>query len=406
MIVDPHLIETLPELQRICNEMLREEVLAVDLEADSLHHYFPKVCLIQISTERQTFIIDPLAVPNIDALRPLLSNSRIKKVLHGADYDLRSLWRDYSMKVENLFDTMIASQFVGEKEPGLAAVLNKRFGIVLNKKYQKADWSKRPLGRDMIMYAAHDTAHLIGLCRELKRELMSKGRLGWLEEECRILSDECAPAGGPGLTAGQGNAQEGRGWADRSGSIEVPLEPAPMFTRFKGAGKMDPGDLAVLENLLVFRERRAMREDRPPFKLFGTKVIMELVKTKPTSLEKLMATPGLPSVFGKRYAAAVLQAVRRALDMPASRLPAYPRGRRHRPDPQKKARLARLKDWRQERAARLELDPGLVCNNALLDAIAGADPKDLSGLKSIPRIRDWQMKAFGQELIDVLQGGS
>ncbi|MDD3295322.1 MAG: ribonuclease D, partial [Geobacteraceae bacterium] len=216
------MIDNSKDLDRLVGRLSGEKVLAFDLEADSLHHYREKVCLIQIATEKAIFLVDPLAVTDISSLGLLLSDPGIRKVFHGADYDIRSLHRDFSLEVRNLFDTMIACQLLGEKEVGLAAALKKRFGVELDKRYQKADWSKRPLDPGMIAYAAGDTSLLVALYRQLEAELAEKGRLAWAEEESDLLSEVRA--------------------ADREGE--------PLFYRFKGASKMEPRTLAVLEELL------------------------------------------------------------------------------------------------------------------------------------------------------------
>lgn len=403
MVLEPQLIETLCDLECLGKQLAGEEVLAVDTEADSLHHYFPKVCLIQISTNQQTFVIDPLAIRTMDVLRPLFGSQKIKKVFHGADYDLRSLFRDFSIEVKNLFDTMVASQFIDKKELSLAGVLNERFGILLSKKYQRANWSKRPLSHKMLLYAAHDTAHLIRLYRELEQELRFKGRLSWVEEECKRLSVECTLGGDSGLTRRLANGQ------NRGGSLTHFISPkaqprnTPLFKRFKGAGKMEPRDLAILENLLLFRERRAMQEDRPPFRLFANHVIEKLVRTKPTDREALRKVSGLPADFMKRYAEGVLKAIRSGLELLADRLPSFPKTRSPAPAPKKQARLRRLKAWREQKASQLALEPGLVCNNVLLEALAEAHPKDPDEIRAIPRMKNWQRETFGYEIVDVLR---
>jgi ribonuclease D len=187
--IRPKMIESREALLRLVEKLAGETVLAWDLEADSLHHYREKVCLIQIATSTEVFLVDPLAVPDISALAALLENPAIRKVFHGADYDIRSLYRDFSLSVHNLFDTMIACQLLGEKEVGLAAVLKKRFGAELDKRYQKADWSRRPLNAGMIAYAAADPSYLVALYRQLEKELAGRGRLSWVEEECLLLSE-------------------------------------------------------------------------------------------------------------------------------------------------------------------------------------------------------------------------
>lgn len=385
MVLEPQLIERLSDLECLGKQLAGEDVLAVDIEADSLHHYFSKVCLIQISTNRHTFVIDPLAIRTMDALRPLFGSHKIKKVFHGADYDLRSLFRDFSIEVRNLFDTMVASQFLGKDELSLAALLDKRFGILLSKKYQRANWSKRPLSHNMLLYAARDTAYLIRLYRELEQELRFKGRLSWVEEECKRLSVEC--------TLGDNTHPI---------SPKAPPGNTPLYKRFKGAGKMAPRDLSIFENLLLFRERRAMKEDRPPFRLFAKRLIEELVRTKPTDRGALMKVPGLPANFMKRYADGALKAIRCGLELPADRLPSFPKTQRPSRDPKKPARLRRLKAWREQKAGQLALEPGLVCNNALLEALAGAHPKDPDELGAIHQMKNWQRKTFGQEIVDVL----
>jgi ribonuclease D len=175
-------------LERLVDEYRCEKVVAFDLEADSMHHYREKVCLIQVATSSKVSLVDPLCLSDVAPLANLLADSSIRKVFHGADYDVRSMRRDFSMGIDNLFDTMIACQFLGEKEVGLAAVLRKRFGVELDKRFQKADWSKRPLAPDMIAYAIADTSLLVPLYRQLEEELRAKGRLSWVEEESALVS--------------------------------------------------------------------------------------------------------------------------------------------------------------------------------------------------------------------------
>jgi ribonuclease D len=386
MVAEFRLIHTLSELKSLCRQLSGEEILALDTEADSLYHYFPKVCLIQIATNRHAFVIDPIAIKTMDPLSPLLANQRIKKVLHGADYDLRSLFRDFAIEVNNLFDTMVASQFIGENEPALSAVVKKRFGAILDKKYQRANWSKRPLTHDMMLYAALDTAYLIRLYRELEEELRAKGRLGWVHEECEILSRDVG-AGDKG--------------ADRTLTGHPPL-----FKRFKGAGKMAPRDLAVLENILLFREKMAIEKNRPPFRLFSNRVIQDLIRAKPTRRAALRKIQDLPAECIRRYADGILEAIQKGLELPGDRLPSYPKVRRRPQAPEKQARLKRLKRWRGLKAKELEIQAGLICNNVLLDALAEENPKGVHGLKAVPNMKVWQRKAFGPEIIEVLHDTS
>jgi len=181
------IIMTAVRLTEVADILSRQAEIAVDLEMDSLHHYREKVCLVQVSTREQSWLIDPLALESLTPLAGPLANPEIVVVMHGSDYDIRSMHRDFGLEVTNLFDTMIAARFLGIAEFGLAALLRARFGIELNKKYQKADWSKRPLSREMCAYATADTSDLLALCDQLRAELVNKGRLEWLEEECRLV---------------------------------------------------------------------------------------------------------------------------------------------------------------------------------------------------------------------------
>jgi ribonuclease D len=389
------LVETLSDLQALCDSLADETTLAVDIEADSFHHYFPKICLVQISTRQDTYVVDPLATGTIAPLLPVLTNDAVKKVFHGADYDLRSLHREYGVQVENLFDTMVASQYLGEKDLGLAAALKKRFGVVLDKKFQKANWSKRPLPQDMLVYAAHDTAYLLQLFRQLQQELRRVGRLEWAEEEFRLLCRGCCE-GGNGRARGAYSAT----------AVSEPkpeILDTPLFRRFKGAGAMKPRDLAVLEQILVYRETLAMRQDRPPFKIFGNELVKELVQAKPAQDPDLKTLTGLPKGFMSRYGKGVLQAIRRGLSVPDNRLPSFPKTRRPSVDHRKQARLKRLKQWRDKKASQLALDPGLVCNNALLEAMAAADPRDMESLDKIPGIKTWQKDTLGKEIVEIIK---
>ncbi|MDY6952121.1 MAG: HRDC domain-containing protein, partial [Thermodesulfobacteriota bacterium] len=392
------LIQTLSDLQRLCRELSSQRVLGVDTEADSLYHYFPKVCLIQISTAQDTFVIDPLSIQTMDPLHPIFANPTIKKVFHGADYDVRSLFRCLRMKVNNLFDTMVASQFLGEKETALAAVVQRRFGVTLDKKYQRSNWSKRPLNHDMILYAAHDSAYLIRLYGELEKALRSKGRLGWVEEECQILSRDAVVNDNPGPRDAS-RAKSLNGHVTGGANKAVPS----LFRRFKGAGKLVGRDLAVLEEILQFREKIAMEKDKPPFRIFPNPVIQRLVKARPTHRAALKKMGDLPADFMKRYADGVLDAIQRALALPGSSLPSFPKTPRPPRDRKKEARLKLLKTWRGRKAKDLELEPGLMCNNHLLHAFAEHGPRHVDDLKAIEKMRVWQRTAFGKEIVQLLK---
>jgi ribonuclease D len=369
------IIVTAAVLERMVGRLGREPLLACDLEADSLHHYQEKVCLIQFSTPRESFLIDPLAFSDLSTLAPVMADPSVRKLFHGADYDIRSLHRDFAIEVCNLFDTMIACQFLGEKEVGLAAVLKKRFGVELDKRYQKADWSKRPLPAGMIDYAVEDTRLLIELYRQLAEELRAKGRLSWVEEECELLSRV--------RTASRG--------------------AEPFFFRFKGAAGMEPRSLAVLEQLLRYRDEKASQRDVPAFKIVGNETIRELAVKMPRKAGELANIAGLTPKLLERYGPGFLDAVAKGMACLPDKLPVFPRLQRPVRDSLQEERLKRLKQWREIRSRELGIDGGILANNALLEALSDADPKKSGEAAALVPMKRWQRAEFGAELMELLR---
>lgn len=368
-------IDSFPQLKAIAGELEKEKTIAVDLEADSMYHFREKVCLIQMATRKKSIIIDPLRIDDLSPLKPLFLRDDIKKIFHGADYDVRCLYRDFDVKINNLFDTQIASMFLGVNETSLDAVLQHRFKVRLNKKYQKKDWSVRPLPEEMLSYAAMDVKYLLPLCDQLKTALAQLNRLSWVEEECEMLS-KVRPAS---------------------------VNNEPLFLKFKGAGRLDPRTLAILESLLVFRKRMAEKKDKPLYKIFRNASLMRIAMHMPPNKERLAAMGELSQKQIGMYGDGLIRAVTRASKMADDNLPAYPRERSRPMKVGVPERVRTLKSWRQSRANRLNMDPALICNNALAGFIATRNPRDIAGLQTIPGIRKWQIREFGKEIITVLR---
>lgn len=363
------LITNQKSLDHLVERISSQSVLAFDLEADSLHHYTEKVCLIQVSTEDETWLVDPLAQLEVRVLAPIFADPAVKKIFHGADYDMRSLYRDFGIEVVNLFDTMIASQFLGESEFGLAAQLKKRFGVELDKRFQKADWSKRPFSTEMMEYAAKDTSLLIKLYRQLETELKAKGRLSWVEEESELVARVRS--------------------ASREGEA--------MCLRFKGASRLKPRELGVLEELLRFRDEKAKSADVPPFRVLGNDLLRELAEKQPRSMFELVGMQTMTQKQIDRFGKGIMQAVAAGLALPADKLPQLEPSRRPVLDRVVEERVKKLKVWREKKAAHLGLGVGLVANNALLETLAEPGPVKLSLLKR------WQHEAFGTEIEELLK---
>ena len=364
-------IDTLPRLEGAARILGRAKIIGVDLEADSMYHYFEKVCLLQIATESAAYVVDPLALRDLSALRPIFSNPRIRKIFHGADYDVRSLHRDFRFEVENLFDTQLACKFLGFRENGLEALLRSRFQVKLNKKYQRADWSQRPLSPEMVEYAAMDGRYLIPLARLLEKELGEKGRLSWVEEECLFLSKVRF----------------------------MPPSHAPLYLRVKGAFLLDPRSLAVLEALLGFREAQAKKADLPPFKVLGNEPLLELAMKKPLGLEELETGKVLSRRQIDKYGAPLLQEIHRAMSVPDEDLPVYPRASRPEVSSPVRKRVNALKTWREMRAKALEMEPGVLLNNALINDLALKNPQSVKEMEEIPGLKKWRQSHFGREIL-------
>ncbi|OEU62810.1 MAG: 3'-5' exonuclease, partial [Desulfuromonadales bacterium C00003094] len=257
MSLPPILVDS-SALAEFAAQLHREPVFAVDLEADSLHSYQDKVCLLQFSTATATVLVDPLAIGDLSSLKAVLADEAVRKVFHAADYDIRCLYRDFGIEINGLFDTMTACQFLGEDKVGLADILNKYFGVKLDKRYQRADWSKRPLEEGMVHYAAEDTRHLLQLTEQLEAQLVAKGRLAWAKEEFALLEQ-----------------------------VRHNSTGGPLFLRFKKANLLERRQLAVLEELLQWRNGEAQRRNCPPFKVLNNAPLLEVARAMPANMSAL-----------------------------------------------------------------------------------------------------------------------
>lgn len=378
MEIEPQIIDTAAGLEEIVRSLEKEKVVAVDLEADSMYHYKEKVCLIQIATEKISVVIDPLAIKDLSPLKPLFSNPDIQKIFHGADYDVRSLYRDFKIRINNLFDTELACRFLGIKETGLQAVLKAFFNVNVDKKYQKKDWSKRPLPKEMMAYASKDVIYLLRLTRMLIHKLKKMNRMTWVLEECEDLS-KVRP---------------------------VLSNEAPLFMKFKGAGRLKSRSLAVLEALLQFRKRVAEKKDRPFFKIIGNESVMKIATARPVTLRRLKNIKALSNRQISMYGSDLIKVVAKTLKIPESELPVFPSQRPPVLPNGVPAKIKALKSWRASKASALGIDPGMLCNNALITAIAVKNPGDGKSLETVKEMKNWQKQVFGTEIIGALNKAS
>lgn len=369
------IVELDEELEELAVHLKSCRQVGVDIEGDGMFHFREKVCLLQLSDGIDDWIVDPLKAKNISILAPFFFDPGVEKIFHGGDYDIKSLYRDYGIVVNNMFDTEIASRFAGLKYSGLDHLMMDFLGVKTEKKYQKKDWSKRPLTDNMLLYAAMDAHYLIEISDILKDMLKDLKRLYWVHEESFNISE----------------------------ARFFKKSERPHFKSFKGAGRLDRRSLAVLEGILKFRYRLARKKDKPLYKILPNRLIIRVAEKKASSEKELKAlmTPG----HYKRFGVQIQNIVSNAMQIPSDSLPKYPKKKRPvRFDNSVAVNARKLKEWRAEKSEELDLDPGLIMNNALLAEIAHCNGENGLRLRDIDSLKHWQVKEFKDELEKIIRG--
>jgi len=362
--------------ERFMASLAGTDLVAVDTEAASFHRHRDRVYLIQLSSRNATAIVDPLAVTDLTSLGALLANPAVETLFHDADYDLRTLNRDYAFTATRLFDTRIAAQLLNEPGIGLAALLEKYLGVTLDKRWQRADWSRRPLEQGMLDYAASDTRYLPSLRDILKAKLEESGRWSWAEEEFAMLSSIR--------------------WAPNGSAEEA-------YLRIKGARTLRGHQFTVLRELFAWREKVAAQLDRAVFRVMMNEALLAVARAMPADEPALRELKALSPEQIRRWGLDILAAVRRGVEAPPESIPVFERGRRPPPDLAYDARLDRLKSVRNAIAEALPLAPGVLCPNAILEAIARQEPAGMEQLQEVEGMRRWQREVLGERLLAVLR---
>lgn len=369
-------IRTHEQLAELVDELSRVRAVGIDTEADSLHRYTEKVCLIQVSAHGGgSWLVDPLALSDLTPLAPILADPAIVKVVHGGENDVMSLRRDFGFRFRTLFDTAIAARLLGDREVGLQALVRNELGLELDKGSQRDDWSRRPLTAKQEAYALGDVAHLMALATRLTARLAAAGRTEWAREEFAALA-ELPPA------------------EKRTGPDE--------FRRIKGSSALSPRKQAVLRELHLWREARAAAADRPPFKIVGSEVLLQLADDLPEHLDEVeRALARYPRAASE--ADLVLDAIDRGLDLPDDDLPVKPKHERPRRSPSALDRIEALRAWRVAEAERSGLDVSIVMPQRLLERVADAGPETLDELAAVDGLRRWRVSAWGPALLAALE---
>jgi len=354
------------QLVAITRELAGARTIALDTESNSFDHYPEQLCLIQIASRHKVYIIDTISLYDLDPLRDVLAGVSIKKVIHGADYDIRSLDRHYGLHIHNLFDTSIAARFAGIAQFGLAALTRDMLGITINKskRLQRTAWGRRPLSPEAIEYAATDVRHLIDLQEILDQRLRTLGRATWVAEECTSI-------------------EEVRYTAPN-------LETA--YLSIKGAKDLDGRGLAILKSLFLFREEEARRQHRPPFFVLPDTTLIFLATSPEVALSEV---PGLGQTGLKRFGRSLQQALQNGITAPPIHRPRPVKAIR--PSKEQVQRLNRLKEWRTSLGSSFSLDSSLIWPLTSLERLAKAPDTLIAELTS-DDIRHWQRDIIGPSL--------
>ena len=355
---------------RVVADLSQRPIVAVDTESNSLFAYREQVCLIQFSTGEKDYLLDPLSLADLSSLEPLFADPGIEKVFHAAEYDVICLKRDFGFRFANLFDTMVVSRILGRTAVGLAGVLEKEFGITLDKRYQRANWGARPLAAPLLAYARLDTYYLIDLRQRLKAALEEIGRWELAEEDFRRLCD---------ISAG-------------------PSDPDPTTWLRVAAGQdITAQQAAILDELVRYRNHRARIADLPPFKVLSNQMLVSIATTCPRNPQDLVRVTGLSGRQLERHADGLLSAVQRGLQAAPLHRTAMPR-----PDEKFLNRLDRLKIWRKRTGEDWGVESDVILPRDVMEALAHAGPRRAEDLAGVMASVPWRLQKFGDQIMSLI----
>lgn len=367
----PIWVDTPSGLQALAEALMTESVIAVDTESNSLYAYQEQVCLIQFSTPTQDYLLDSLALTDLSVLAPIFASLDIEKIFHAAEYDLICLHRDFGFTFASLFDTMWAARLLGYKAVGLGALLQRHFGVEPDKRYQRANWGRRPLSPEQLTYAQLDTHYLIPLRNQMQEALKKAGMWELAKEDfdrfCRLNH-----------TNGERNN-------------------IPCWQRIKNARKLTPRQAAILQELCAFREKVARRQNRPRFKVIGDKTLLQLAQTAPQDWNALHNSGALSRKQIERYGRSILRAIQRGVRARELYAPSTPR-----PSDAYLFLMDAMHSWRKETARRLGVESDVVLPRNIMQRIVAQEPHTLPELAQVMEDTPWRFEHFGAEILDVI----
>ena len=334
-VYSPRVIHRNDQLQPLLPALREAEWLAMDTEADSLHAYPEKLCLIQVSIPGRDELIDPLSGLDLKPLWDAFDQHEI--LMHGADYDIRLFKRGHDYTPRKIFDTMLAARLTGRTQFGLVHLVKEIIGVELEKSSQKANWARRPLTPKMEEYARNDTRHLKAVVDALREDLRARGREEWHQQECERQI--------------------------RDNAVNPPPDTDQEW-RLKGSARMQPRALAVMRELWYWRENEARKRNRPPFFVLSPDTIRDVAEL--AARDKTFSSL-LPRRMPDHRKQGIHRLVKRAQELPETELPVVHKSppRKH-ISPAQKKRFGELQSRRDREAGELSIDPTLIASRATL----------------------------------------
>jgi ribonuclease D len=364
-------IESFENLSIMVSELSQQKVIGVDTESNSLYEYEEKICLIQFSTIENDYLVDTIQVRDLSPLGKLFSDPRIQKVFHAAEYDLMCLKRDYSFEFKNIFDTMIASRILGLQSYGLSSLIKKYFNVSVDKKYQRANWGKRPLSKEMLLYAQLDTYFLIELRNILFEKLDTEQKLELANEDFNRITE---------VDAFVNNKNNDHYWKIIKGNT------------------LSSAQESALIELYYLRENLAKELNRPPFKVFSNQNIIDIAKRMPRSLDELRNidrfSPKMVGNFGEKIINAIVEG-----SVKKNKI----RKQKPRPNASYITKYEALKEWRKQKSFEMSVDSDIILPKEHMELLAQLRICNMENIEIAMENIPYRFKKFGLEILSILE---
>lgn len=365
------LIEDLTQLSQMVTDLSQFPRIGVDTESNSLFEYDEKICLIQFSTETTDYLLDTIKLRELDHLRNLFYSEKIEKIFHAAEYDLMCLKRDFSFEFNNIFDTMIASRILGFSSIGLSSLIKNFFDITIDKKFQRANWGKRPISEEMRLYAQFDTHFLIDLRNILYVKLEENNKLELAKEDFRRITD---------VDAFVNNKNHENYW------------------RIIKGNSLTQQQESVLIELYYLRENLARLSNRPPFKVFSNQAIINIAKKLPKDLNQLKSIDHFTPKLIQKYGEKVIFAVNQGLSINNCS-----KKDKFKPNPSYLRKYEVLKQWRKQKGNELSVESDIILPKEHLEQLAHLKQCDLQNIQTIMYNIPYRFNKFGEEILSLLE---